>query len=452
MLGFDEFAPRQSRRAARRCLSGRLSAVRERRGRACRSCSPAARDYLAGQTPEAEGRRARQDQLPRLPHRHLQAARRRRRFLPGTVERQLRLRHRRHRRASMPWARASPAPGPCRIEDQAGGHAEEKAAYVHHFPDGNASLARALVRSLVVGVGARPHHGRPRHHGLRLSGPGPTGCAGAHPPAVDRRQGAQHAGRPRRSTSATSRTASCAACGRAARWSPPTRTVMPYLCPELERDPVELLLSNVKAPLVYTKVRGAQLAELRAARHAQDLGAHELPHHRQARLSRQPRRLQVPAPAHRSDGAAPRARAAGARARATTCARRRASAAAGCWARASPTSSAPSARTSTACWARAGSTAGRDILAITVNRWSHGYSYTPNSLYDDVEQMQAQSRRGARPSSATSCSPTPTRPGTPMPMPPWRRPCAPSASCWAPRPCKCGSRGTSAFSGDSRRS
>ena len=26
----------------------------------------------------------------------------------------------------------------------------------------------------------------------------------------------------------------------------------------------------------------------------------------------------------------------------------------------------------------------RDILAITVNRWSHGYSYYWNSLYDDV--------------------------------------------------------------------
>lgn len=39
---------------------------------------------------------------------------------------------------------------------------------------------------------------------------------------------------------------------------------------------------------------------------------------------------------------------------------------------------------------RGGFDAGRDILAITVNRWSHGYSYSPNSLYDDVEQMQAR--------------------------------------------------------------
>ena len=90
-----------------------------------------------------------------------------------------------------------PGAGALKIEDQAGGHADEKAAYVHHFPDGNASLARALVRSLVVRIGARPHHGRPRDHGLRLRGLGPIGCARAHPPAGDRRQGAQHGGRQR---------------------------------------------------------------------------------------------------------------------------------------------------------------------------------------------------------------------------------------------------------------
>jgi spermidine dehydrogenase len=32
-----------------------------------------------------------------------------------------------------------------------------------------------------------------------------------------------------------------------------------------------------------------------------------------------------------------------------------------------------------------GFSSARDIAAITVNRWSHGYSYTPNSLYDDKD-------------------------------------------------------------------
>ncbi len=30
----------------------------------------------------------------------------------------------------------------------------------------------------------------------------------------------------------------------------------------------------------------------------------------------------------------------------------------------------------------------RDVAAITVNRWPHGYAYTPTPLYDDMDQMQ----------------------------------------------------------------
>ena len=39
----------------------------------------------------------------------------------------------------------------------------------------------------------------------------------------------------------------------------------------------------------------------------------------------------------------------------------------------------------------------RDIVAITVNRWSHGYSYTPNSLFDDkhYEALIARARQPA---------------------------------------------------------
>ena len=32
-----------------------------------------------------------------------------------------------------------------------------------------------------------------------------------------------------------------------------------------------------------------------------------------------------------------------------------------------------------------GFSAARDIAAITVNRWSHGYSYTANSLFEDKD-------------------------------------------------------------------
>ena len=29
-----------------------------------------------------------------------------------------------------------------------------------------------------------------------------------------------------------------------------------------------------------------------------------------------------------------------------------------------------------------------DILSITVNRWSHGYAYFSNSLYDDADESE----------------------------------------------------------------
>jgi spermidine dehydrogenase len=42
-----------------------------------------------------------------------------------------------------------------------------------------------------------------------------------------------------------------------------------------------------------------------------------------------------------------------------------------------------------------GFSSGRDIAAITVNRWSHGYSYGLNSLFDgdDHEETVKQARR-----------------------------------------------------------
>ncbi len=42
----------------------------------------------------------------------------------------------------------------------------------------------------------------------------------------------------------------------------------------------------------------------------------------------------------------------------------------------------------------------RDILAITINRWSHGYSYYWNSLYDDVEEGETASETARKPLGA----------------------------------------------------
>ena len=33
--------------------------------------------------------------------------------------------------------------------------------------------------------------------------------------------------------------------------------------------------------------------------------------------------------------------------------------------------------------------AGRDVLAITVNRWSHGYSWGPNTLVDNWDEHES---------------------------------------------------------------
>ena len=58
----------------------------------------------------------------------------------------------------------------------------------------------------------------------------------------------------------------------------------------------------------------------------------------------------------------------------------------------STTSSSTRATSSRACSAPAGSTGDRDVAAITVNRWGHGYSYSGSSLYDregDDERIPA---------------------------------------------------------------
>ena len=60
----------------------------------------------------------------------------------------------------------------------------------------------------------------------------------------------------------------------------------------------------------------------------------------------------------------------------------------------------------------------RDIAAITVNRWPHGYAYTYNTLSDPVEWGRLEPRaavRAARRRSGASPSPTPTPPPAPIP-------------------------------------
>ena len=53
-----------------------------------------------------------------------------------------------------------------------------------------------------------------------------------------------------------------------------------------------------------------------------------------------------------------------------------------------------SATSSTACWGRADFPSARDIAAITVNRWPHGYGYVANSLFDGDDYGNVLERRG----------------------------------------------------------
>jgi spermidine dehydrogenase len=43
-----------------------------------------------------------------------------------------------------------------------------------------------------------------------------------------------------------------------------------------------------------------------------------------------------------------------------------------------------------------GFASGRDIAAITVNRWTHGYTYDKNSLFDDEAEFAATAKLARR--------------------------------------------------------
>ncbi len=60
----------------------------------------------------------------------------------------------------------------------------------------------------------------------------------------------------------------------------------------------------------------------------------------------------------------------------------------------------------------------RDVAAITVNRWPHGYAYTPTPLYDDPVKQAGIAKGRASAPRAASPSPTPTPAGTHTPTSP----------------------------------
>jgi spermidine dehydrogenase len=129
--------------------------------------------------------------------------------------------------------------------------------YIFHFPDGNASIARLLVRSLVSGaipghtmedvIGARADYSRLDQEGatirIRLNS---TVVRVGHAANRVSKQNEVEVAYMRGKQLASVRTKDCVlAC---------YNGMIPYLCPELPEKQKEALSYLVKAPLVYTHV------------------------------------------------------------------------------------------------------------------------------------------------------------------------------------------------------
>lgn len=259
--------------------------------------------------------------------------------------------------------------------------AEVPEPYVHHFPDGNASVARLLVRALVPA--AAP--GRTMEDVLTarfdyaaLDGAGPVRLRlDATVVAVANRAGGGGGGvevgylRGREVVRVQARHAVMAGWG----------MMVPLLLPELAAPQAEALRANVKAPLVYTKVGlrrwdaftklGVHDVAAPMAFHSQvkldfpvSLGAY-----RHARRPDQPIGLHlvhVPDQAGSGLTARERYRVGRAQLQAMTCA----------------DFTAATLDQLTRMLGAGGFDAARDVAAITVCRWPHGYSYSTNSLDD----------------------------------------------------------------------
>jgi spermidine dehydrogenase len=276
-----------------------------------------------------------------------------------------------------------------KIEDKVAGPQEAKVAYVHHFPDGNASLARALVHAMIDGVAPLGSAGSAMERLVtapfdyaRLDRPGQRVQIRLESTAVHMRNDAAGKGVDvgyvkdgtlRRVSARKAVVATYAA-------------TMAHICPEIGKDRAELMLSNVKAPLVYTKVA------IRNWESFVRLGTHKISapmsFHGTVKLDypvslgrykfetdpKQPTVLHlvhVPTEPNKGLDMREQARAGRARLLKTTFADFETAIRSDLERMLGP----------------GGFDAHRDILAITVNRWSHGYSYTPSSLYDDVEIM-----------------------------------------------------------------
>lgn len=269
------------------------------------------------------------------------------------------------------------------ISEEAAAEMEEP--YIYHFPDGNASVARLLVRSLIPGVA--PGHTMddivlaPFDY-ARLDQPTSAVRLRLNSTAVSVRNvgDSVHIGYSRGGQLAQVRGKRCIlAC---------YNMMIPYLLKDLPAPQAHALSQNVKYPLVYTKV------VIRNWQSFQKLGVHEIyaatqPYSRikldypvsmggydHPRDPTQPIGLHmvyVPTSPNSGMNARDQARAGRGRLYGQTFEQLEAQLRDQLQRMLGP----------------GGFKHETDILAITVNRWSHGYASFSNSLFDDADESEA---------------------------------------------------------------
>ncbi|QHF43496.1 spermidine dehydrogenase [Pseudomonas sp. S35] len=269
------------------------------------------------------------------------------------------------------------------ISEEAAAEMEEP--YIYHFPDGNASVARLLVRSLIPGVA--PGHTMDdivlaAFDYARLDQPKAAVRLRLNSTAVSVRNVGDgvHIGYSRGGQLAQVRGNRCIlAC---------YNMMIPYLLKDLPAPQAHALSQNVKYPLVYTKV------VIRNWQSFQTLGVHEIyaatqPYSRikldypvsmggyeHPRDPTQPIGLHmvyVPTSPNSGMNARDQARAGRGKLYGQTFEQLEAQLRDQLQRMLGP----------------GGFNHERDILAITVNRWSHGYASFSNSLFDDADESEA---------------------------------------------------------------
>lgn len=269
------------------------------------------------------------------------------------------------------------------ISEEAAAEMEEP--YIYHFPDGNASLARLLVRSLVPGVA--PGHTMDdivlaTFDYAKLDQPRAPVRVRLNSTAVSVRNVGDgvHIGYSRGGQLAQVRGKRCIlAC---------YNMMIPYLLKDLPAPQAHALSQNVKFPLVYTKV------VIRNWQSFQKLGVHEIyaatqPYSRikldypvsmggydHPRDPTQPIGLHmvyVPTSPNSGMNARDQARAGRGKLYGQTFEQLEAQLRDQLQRMLGP----------------GGFNHETDILGITVNRWSHGYAYFSNSLFDDADESEA---------------------------------------------------------------